>query len=107
MKKYQKAAKIDEIFFNEIVKKGVESTLIVKGYLGDPSWKLLPETVVFDEKQRKVSIKLIAEKDPNAIAIQVIKEFEKDIPLLFNLAGKWFINCNMNILELDVEEESV
>jgi len=103
MKKYKKAAKVDEISFNDSVKAGVEVKLNVKGYLGDPSWKLLPETIDLNEERKIISIKLFAEKKPDAIVIQVIKKFEKSIPLVFPVAGRWSILCNQVSLEFDVE----
>jgi hypothetical protein len=104
MKKFQKAASITELSFQDEIKKGIQTTLIVKGYLGDPSWNLLPETIDFDDDKKKVKIRLFAEKDPKAIAIQVIKDFTKKYPLTFSSTGKWTILCNTTSIEIEVNE---
>ena len=104
MKRFQKAANITEIIFQDEIKKGALTTLNVNGYLGDPSWKLLPETIVFDEDRRIVTIRIIAEKDPKAITIQVIKDFEKEISLAFPLSGKWTVRSNTNSIEVEVKD---
>ncbi|MHA1954885.1 MAG: hypothetical protein ACW96U_13165 [Candidatus Heimdallarchaeaceae archaeon] len=104
MKKFQKAANITEMIFQDDIKKGALIILYVKGYLGDPSWKLLPETIVFDEDRRMVTIRIFAEKNPKAIAIQVIKDFEKEISFTFPLSGKWTVRCNTNSMEIEVKD---
>ncbi|MCG3220649.1 MAG: hypothetical protein H7641_04650 [Candidatus Heimdallarchaeota archaeon] len=104
MKKFQKAANITEIIFQKEMKQGAVTTLNVKGYLGDPSWKLLPETMTLDEDRRIVTIRMIAEKDPKAIAIQVIKDFEREISLTFPLSGKWTVRCNTKSIEIEVKD---
>ncbi|NPD88459.1 MAG: hypothetical protein HGN29_07030 [Asgard group archaeon] len=104
MKKFQKAASITELIFQEEIKRGVQTTLIVKGYLGDPSWKLLPETLDFDEDRKIVKIRLFAKKEPNTIAIQVIKDFKKEFLLTFLSGGKWTVHCNTKSIEIEVEE---
>ncbi len=104
MKKFQKAVNITEITFQDETKKGALTTLNIKGYLGDPSWKLLQETIVLDEDRRIVTIRIFAEKDPKSIAIQVIKDFEKEISLTFPLSGKWSVRCNTNSIEIEVKD---
>ena len=104
MKKFQKVANITEITLQDEIRKGALTILNVKGYLGDPSWKLLPETIVFDEDRRIVTIRIIAEKNPKAIAIQVIKDFEKEVSFTFPLCGKWTVRCNTNSMEIEVKD---
>ncbi len=104
MKKYQKLANITEIIFKENPMKGVKTVLTIKGRLSDPSWKLMQETLSFEEESKTVRIRIFAEKEPKSFAIQVIKEFEKDIDLIFNQEGKWVIQCNSLSTEVEVTD---
>ena len=102
MKKYQKMANVTEITFLDNPKKGIETNLLVKGYFGDPSWELLPEKIVYDKENRIVRIRIFARRDPKTITIQVIKEFEKEIPLIFQVGGEWIVRCNTESITIEV-----
>lgn len=104
MKKNQKLASITEIILPEKLKKGVSTTISIKGYLSDPSWKLREENISFEEDNKTVRIRIFAEKEPKAFAIQVIKDFEKTIEFTFHLGGKWTIQCNSISKEVEVED---
>ena len=102
MKKNQKLANITEIILKEKPTKGDITTLTVKGYLSDPSWKLKQETISFEEETKTVRIRIFVEKEPKSFVMQVIKDFEQDIKLTFLQGGKWVIHCNSINTEVEV-----
>ena len=73
----------------------------IEGYLPDSASKLQTEEIKVDDTQRTVFIQILYERDPTVMAMQVIRGFSKEIPIVLRLEGKWKIRCNDK--ELDIE----
>ncbi len=102
----KKLADISEIRFKTELKTENEVILEVVGYLRDAAWSLESEKTNYFPESFKVDIKLFAKRDPDLMAAQVIKGFQKEIPLVFSKKGKWTVKCNTKIIEVEIKEQS-
>ncbi|MCG3215727.1 MAG: hypothetical protein KAS63_03360 [Candidatus Heimdallarchaeota archaeon] len=102
MRKAIKFAPLSKISFQKQPQKNLEVILVVKGYLPDSASQLKDEEVLMNENEKEVHIKILIQRDPSVMAMQVIRNFVKEIPLIFTREGKWKIKCNDKTLETDV-----
>lgn len=100
----KKLADISELRFNTEPKAEEEVILVVVGYLRDAAWSLESEKINYSIESFEVDIKLFAKRDPNLMAAQVIKGFQKEIPLIFREKGKWTVKCNTKMITVEIKE---
>jgi hypothetical protein len=100
----KKLADISDLKFNTEPKVEEEVILVVFGYLRDAAWSLESEKIYYSPESFEVDIKLFAKRDSNLMAAQVIKGFQKEIPLIFDKKGKWTVKCNTKIMEVEIKE---
>ena len=100
MKQSQRPVPITSISFGVPPTIKVESNLEIEGYLPDAAWELLEEKISIDETEKIVFIRIDGKRDPNLMAAQVVRNFKKSIPLVFDSGGKWKIQCNDKNLEI-------
>ena len=97
--------KLAEIRTIQITSKIVTSQdllLEIKGNLPDPAWQLEQEMITYDNKQKLVTIKIWATRNPSITSFHVIKEFTKTIKIDVPEKGIWTISCNDKILEINI-----
>jgi len=99
----KKLADISELNLKTEPKVGEELILEIIGYLRDAAWKLEPEKIQYSPESFFIEIKLYANRDPSLMAAQVIKGFQKKIPLVFSKKGKWTVKCNTKSIEVKIE----
>ena len=99
----QRLANITKIEFSDKLAVGLESVLIVEGYLSDPLWEIKRESVDIDEPAKKIVVRIWVSRDPSLMAAQVTKDFVKEYKITFLSAGKWMIQVNDKNLEVVVE----
>ncbi len=102
MKKNTKFAPITEFAIQEIFEEEKKIVLKIDGYLPDSASKMQTEAIRIDEDQGIVFIKILFERDPMVMAMQVIRNFSKEIPIVFPFEGKWKIRCNDKEIETDI-----
>ena len=102
MNKNTKPAPITEFEIQEILEQEKKLILKIEGYLPDSASKLQTEDIRMDENQKTVFIKILIERDPMVMAMQVIRRFSKEVPIVFPLDGKWKIRCNDKELETEI-----
>ena len=102
MKINTKYAPITEFAIQEVFEKEKKIVLKIDGYLPDSASKLQTEEIRLDEDQRKVYIKILFERDPMVMAMQVVRNFSKEVPIVFPNEGKWKIKCNDRELEIEI-----
>jgi hypothetical protein len=95
---------ITDISVRNTPKIGQEITIEFTGYLSDSGWKLKSETVSVNEEDRFVKIKIPATRNTRLLATQVITYFTKEIKVILNSVGKWSIQCNNKIVDIELEE---
>lgn len=100
----RRLADISELTFKTEPKKEEEVILEVVGFLRDAGWNLEPEKVKCSPESFEISITMFAKRDPNLMAAQVIKRFQKEIPLVFDKKGKWTVKCNIKTIKVDIKE---
>ena len=102
MKINTKYAPITEFVIKEIFEEEKKIILKINGYLPDSASKLQTEEIKLDENQRKVYIKILYERDPMVMAMQVVRNFSKEVSIVFPNEGKWKIKCNDRELETEI-----
>ncbi len=102
MKQRQRPVPIKSISFNSPPKINTEAMLEIEGYLPDAAWELLEEQISIDETEKIIIVRIIGKRDPHLMAAQVVRKFQKTIPLVFKTEGKWKIQCNDKNLEIVV-----
>jgi hypothetical protein len=103
MKPKQKLANIENISFLKYPNAGLETTLVIKGYLSDPAWEFNRESLDIDETTNKITVRIWVKRDPTLMAAQVTKNFVKEIKITVPHSGKWKIQVNDKNLEIEVE----
>ena len=101
MKRNTKPVPITEFEIQEIIEKERKLVLNIEGYLPDSASKLQNEEIKIDDNQKTVFIKILFERDPTLMAMQVIRNFSKEIPVVIPFSGTWKLRCNDK--ELDIE----
>jgi len=102
MKNDTKPAPITEFLIQEITENEKKIVLKIEGYLADSASKLQDEKIKIDENQKIVFVKILIKRDPKVMAMQVIRRFSKEIPIVFPSKGKWTIRCNDKELETEI-----
>ncbi len=100
----KKLADISELRFKTEPKVDEEVILEIVGYLRDAAWNLESEKIYYSPEILEVDIKLFAKRNPDLMAAQVIKGFQKEISLNFSKKGKWTVKCNRKIIETEIKE---
>ena len=102
MKINTKYTPITEFVIQEIFEEEKKILLKIDGYLPDSASKLQTEEIRINENQREVHIKILFERDPMVMAMQVVRNFSKEVPVVFPKEGKWKIKCNDKELEAEI-----
>ncbi|MBY8999804.1 MAG: hypothetical protein KGD64_02720 [Candidatus Heimdallarchaeota archaeon] len=102
MKPETRQAKVDEIIVKSKVKAKKETTIELKGKLGDTGWQFSEEQINIDKNLNRVGIILIINKKRNIVGLDVITDYSKEVVVVFPHKGMWKVKCNNTEIDVDV-----